>query len=267
MERAAMSDDKLLVEREGPLAWITFNNPAKHNAISLDMWRALGRALEGIAQDREVRCILLRGAGERAFVSGADISEFAGQRRSPKDVAAYDEAADHALGLLQSTPQPSVAMISGYCFGGGVAIALSCDIRIAGSDALFSVPAARLGLGYGWLGTRKLLDVVGPAWAADMLFSARRYGATEALAMGLITQFHPVAELQAQVGAYASTIAENAPLTIQAAKTIIKELSRPSGNADLALCDRLVAECFASEDYAEGAQAFAAKRKPRFVGR
>lgn len=260
-----MENGRLAVERRGMVAWITIDNPSRRNAMSLDMWRQLKKILDEVGDD--TRCIVLRGAGDKAFVSGADISEFADRRRSQEDVTAYDDAADGAMAKLQDMPQPTVAMISGYCIGGGVALALSCDMRLAADSSQFAVPAARLGLGYGAPGLKKLLDAVSVPTALDIMISARRYSAAEALAVGLVNRLHPAEALEQAVGDYAAAIAENAPLTIRAIKRTIKELTRTNSAADLDLCRRLADQCFASDDYMEGLRAFMEKRSPNFLGR
>lgn len=247
------------------IVWIRIDNPAKRNAVSLAMWQELEQILAHI--DEDVRCVVLRGEGEQAFVSGADISEFAGRRRTPEDVAAYDEAADRAMARLYGLAQPTVAMISGYCIGGGMALALSCDIRLASSSAQFAIPAARLGLGYGVMHIKHLLDVAGASNAMDMLASADRYSADEALRMGLVNRIFAIERFNETVGAYVEQIAANAPLTIRAAKHTIRDLVRLPSDTDLAGSEAMIVQCFESDDYAEGIRAFMEKRAPKFLGR
>lgn len=259
-----MSEGRIGFEQRSSIGWITVDNPAKRNAVSLRMWEQLGSLLDGVGAD--VRCLVVRGAGDKAFVSGADISEFAEMRRAPEDVAAYDDAADSAMAKLHEMPQPTVAMISGYCLGGGVALALSCDVRLAAEDSQFAVPAARLGLGYGAAGLKKLLDAVSVPVATDIMVSARRLDAAEALEIGLVNRVFPAEALPEEVEAYAASISANAPLTVRAAKRTIRELAKANPAVDFDLCHRLAAECFASDDYLEGARAFLEKRPPQFKG-
>lgn len=260
-----MSQGTIRFEYQDSIGWITVENPKKLNAISLKMWSELDTVLAAMPEN--CRCIVLRGDGERAFVSGADISEFAERRRSSDDVRSYDEAADAAMRRLHEMPQPTVAMISGYCLGGGVALALSCDVRIAADNSQFAIPAARLGLGYGASGLKKLLDAVGTPSAIDIMASARRIGAEEAWHMGLVNQICAANHLKTVIEDYVTMIARNAPLTVRAAKRTIRELSTIHSAVNLDLCARFAAECFASEDYLEGARAFMEKREPRFTGR
>src|SRR5688572_17598119 len=206
--------EKLVARKEGAIGWIIFNNPARHNAVSLEMWQALPVVLKAYMDDPEVRVIILKGEGEKAFVAGADISQFKEKRSSPEAVAHYNATADEAGKALRSSTKPTIAMIRGYCIGGGTGIAVGCDIRIAAEDARFAVPAAKLGLGYRFDGIRRLADIVGPSFAAEIFFTARQFSAQEALQMGLINRLVPVADLESYTLEYARTIVNNAPLTI-----------------------------------------------------
>jgi enoyl-CoA hydratase/carnithine racemase len=259
--------DKLVAKKENGIGWIVFNNPARHNAVSMEMWQALPIVLDGYAKDPEVRVVILRGEGEKAFVAGADISQFKEKRSSPEAVNAYNAAADNASQALQQCPKPTIAMIRGYCIGGGTAIAIGCDVRIAAEDARFGVPAARLGLGYRFSGIKRLADTVGPAFTAEIFFTARQFTAQEALAMNLINRLVPVAELEQYTRNYAETIVNNAPITIAAVKRALIEYLKDPAERDLALCQKMVDDCYVSADYKEGQTAFMEKRKPAFQGR
>lgn len=260
--------DQLLVETVGAVGWITFNNPAKRNALTVAMWRALPEALDRLEADPAVRVIVLKGAGEKAFVSGADISEFATQRASEADVAAYDRLAEGATERLRAADRPTLAMIRGYCMGGGLGLAIACDMRIAGVGACFAIPAARLGVGYRIGSLKMLVDLVGPAFAGEILLTARRFTADEAARIGLVNRSVPDAALADTVAEYCAAVAGNAPLSMRASKRMIAALSRSgAAGVDPALCDSLVTACFTSADYAEGRTAFMEKRPPRFTGR
>ena len=259
--------DKMIAEKDGPIGWITFNNPARHNAVSMEMWQGLHDIVTDYGRDDAVRVIVLKGAGEKAFVSGADISEFEAKRSSPETIRVYNQTSAQANDALQHVGKPTLAMIRGYCIGGGVALALSCDMRIAADTAKFGVPAAKLGLGYDYAGVRKLAQVVGPAFAKEIFFTARQFDAAEALAMGLINRSIAESELEAYVRDYARTIAANAPLTVASIKTLVGEMQKDESRRDKALCEQVVARCFASADYVEGRTAFMEKRKPVFTGR
>jgi enoyl-CoA hydratase len=259
--------DKLLVEVAGPVATVTFNNPAKRNALSGEIRAALPGVLAALAADQDVRVLVVTGAGDQAFVSGADITEFARQRTSPEARAEFD-ASMAAIGRAWAgLDKPVIAMIRGFCMGGGLLTALQADIRIAADNAQFGIPAARLGLGYGFGGVTALTSLVGPAWTAEILFSARRFSAAEALQMGLVNRVVPGPELEEQVMSLAAAIAGNAPLTIAAAKAAIREAGRSPDRRDLTRVEEMVEACFRSEDYQEGQRAFAEKRPPRFSGR
>lgn len=259
--------DKMIADKEGAIGWITFNNPARHNAVSMAMWEALSEIVSDYAADDAIRVIVVKGAGERAFVSGADISEFEEKRSSPETTRVYNETAQKASKALKDIGKPTIAMIRGYCVGGGVSTAMSCDLRIAAEGASFAVPAAKLGLGYEYEGVRKLMDVVGPSFAKEIFFTARQFTAQEALAMGLVNRLLPADRLEPYVREYAAMIADNAPLTVSSIKTIVAEALKDESSRDRALCQEVVDRCFNSADYREGRQAFMEKRKPRFVGR
>ena len=262
-----LKTDKMLARKDKHVGWITFNNPARHNAVSLEMWQGLADIANDFANDDEIRVVVVNGAGGKAFVSGADISEFAEQRNSAQATEKYDAVAQEGTQALKNLNKPTLAMIDGYCIGGGVAIALNCDMRIAADHSRFAVPAAKLGLGYEYDGVRKLVDVVGPSFAKEIFFTARQFSATEALAMGLINRMVPKADLLAYVLQYAETIAANAPMTVPSIKTIVGELVKDESLRNVPMCDQLVAACFNSADFTEGRTAFMEKRKPVFMGR
>jgi enoyl-CoA hydratase len=259
--------DKLIAAKDNGIGWITFNNPARHNAVSLEMWQALTSTLEAYAADPEVRVIILKGAGDKAFVAGADISQFKEKRSSPEAVEEYNTTADRAGQALQTSPKPTIAMVRGYCIGGGTALAVGCDIRIAADDARFGVPAAKLGLGYRFTGIKRLADVVGPAFTAEIFFTARQFNAQEALQMNLVNRVVPAAELEKFTLDCANAIVNNAPLTIAAVKRSLIEYGRNPAERDMDLCQKMVDACYTSADYKEGQTAFMEKRKPAFQGR
>jgi len=259
--------ERMLAHVEGGIGWMTYNNPARHNAMSYEMQLAVPRILAAFQADPEVHVVLVRGAGEQAFVSGADISEFGGKRTTVAARAEYDDALAAAWRSWREVDKPIIAMIRGYCIGGGLLTAMKADLRIAAEGSQFGVPAAKLGLGYAYGGVEELLAVVGPSWTAEILYSARRISAEEALHIGLVNRVVAPAELEAQVRELAATIAANAPLTVKACKVALREARRDPIDRDVALVDRLVEDCFRSEDYLEGQAAFAEKRPPRFRGR
>jgi enoyl-CoA hydratase len=258
--------ERLLAEVAGPVATVTFNNPGKHNALTADMRAALPGLLTALNADGDVRVIVMTGAGDKAFVSGADISEFGEQRTSAAARASYDQAWAAVNNAWASLDKPVIAMIAGFCMGGGLLTALQADIRIASDDSQFGIPAARLGLGYPVAGVTALMNLVGPAATAEILFSARRFPAAEALRMGLVNQIVPAGLLRETVLSLADSIAGNAPLTVAAAKAAIREAGRPDGRRDLARVQAMVEACFQSADYLEGQRAFAEKRPPAFTG-
>jgi enoyl-CoA hydratase/carnithine racemase len=258
---------RVIAEKQGPVGWLVFNNPERRNAVSLDMWEAIPRVLERFEADPELRVMVLSGAGDKAFVSGADISQFESQRSGAEAVQRYEEIAEGAQLRLQRCDKPVLAMIRGYCLGAGVNIALACDMRIAAEDARFGIPAARMGLGYRVSSTKNLVDTIGPARTREMLITARQYGAAEAERIGLVQRVVPAAGLEAEVLETCAGIAANAPLTMRTAKRIVSELLASPDSFDEAACRALVKECFESSDYKEGRRAFMEKRRPAFQGR
>jgi enoyl-CoA hydratase/carnithine racemase len=258
--------DKIVSSHEGGIAHIQFNNPERRNAVSLEMWEAVGRALDGFAADDRVRVLVLSGAGDKAFVSGADISKFEQERSSTEAIVHYNQVTAVVSAKLVSFPKPTIAQITGSCVGGGVALAVCCDLRICGEGSRFGIPAARLGLGYGFGGINRLVSLVGPSFAKEIFFTARLFAAEEAHRMGLVNRVLPDNEVETYVADYARMITENAPMTVGSAKAIVDETQKDAAERDLAHCAALVEACFASQDYIEGRRAFMEKRTPLFVG-
>jgi len=254
----------ILSATSGSVGTLTFNNPERHNAMSLDMWRGATTALGQFEQDPAVRVIVLTGAGGKAFVSGADISKFDSERATVDAVMEYNAAVDRFSHALEESSKPTIAMIRGYCVGGGVGIAVCCDLRITNDAGRFAVPAAKLGLGYGYANIRRIMDLVGPQFTSELLLTARQFDAAKAAQTGLVNHIVADAEIENYVRDLAETIAGNAPLTVRAVKRIIRELR--NDRPDVAACDALVKQCFESADYREGRAAFMEKRKPVFRG-
>lgn len=261
------ADNSLIVEKRGAVGWITFNNPAKHNAMSLDMWAGLVPSLSAFEADDEIRVVVLTGAGDKAFVSGANIFQFDKLRSSTNAVAEYERVAEGAQNALYNYAKPTVARIKGYCIGGGLNLALCCDVRIACDNSSFAIPAGKMGLGYRMTAIRNLVTVVGPANALDIFLSARRLGSDEALRMGLVQHLANEESFEETVTQYLERLAANAPLTLSVGKKMIRQFQEVPAHIDMEEMRNLVMTCFASEDYQEGKQAFAQKRAPVFKGR
>jgi enoyl-CoA hydratase len=259
--------ERMIARKDGAIGWMLFNNPARHNAVSIDMWRAIPQILSEFERDQAIRVVVLGGVGGKAFVSGADISEFEQKRSSPESILEYNAISGEANAAIIRCSKPTLAMIEGYCIGGGVGVALCCDLRLAADNSRFGVPAAKLGLGYAYGGIKRLADLVGPAFAKEIFFTGRQFDASEALQMGLINRVRPADEVQPYVRDYAQTIAENAPLTIQSVKLSVNEAYKDPENRNLDATQRAVDACFASDDYVEGRIAFMEKRRPIFRGR
>lgn len=262
----ALSTSKILAAVEDGVGWITFNHPERRNAMSLEMWTGLGDAVEALQADPEVRVVVMHGAGGKSFAAGADISEFEQHRANAAQKQRYGEIAARGHRGLAQLDKPLIAMVEGYCIGGGLALALAADVRFATPGSSFGIPAAKLGLGYDYGGLSTLARLVGPSVAKDMLFSARFLAADEALRVGLINFVADGAALQDQVRAYAARIAANAPLTVRAAKLAVRLFERyaAADDQEVAAC---VDRCYDSDDYREGRQAFLDKRSPQFTGR
>ena len=257
--------EKIIARKEGAVGWLIFNNPERRNAVSVDMWEAIPKVFDEFEADPQIRVIVLAGSGDKAFVSGADISQFEKQRSSEDAVQRYEDLAEAAQARLQGCDKPLIAMIRGYCLGGGLNIAVLCDLRIAADDARFGIPAAKMGLGYRASSMKNLVDIVGAAYAREIMITARQFTAAEAKEMGLANRVVPASELESFTRKLCEEIAGNAPLTMRSAKRIIREVVKTE--YDAAKCKAWAKECFDSEDYKEGRKAFMEKRNPAFKGK
>ncbi|MBL6598779.1 MAG: enoyl-CoA hydratase/isomerase family protein [Alphaproteobacteria bacterium] len=266
-EIIAGEEDRLLSEVRDSIAWITFNNPARMNAMSRDMWEGATALLDQYAADPEVRAIVLTGAGDRAFVAGADISKFENERASTDARMAYDRAVTGFHAAQARIAKPTIARVNGYCIGGGLAVAIGCDIRICSEKSTFGVPAAKLGIGYKAKGIKELERLVGPAFTAEIFYTARQFTAEEARIMGLVNRVVPEAELDAALSDLVDRIAVNAPLSIRAVKEALIEHGKLESEQDLSAHYATVEQCGTSDDYTEGRTAFMEKRRPNFTGR
>jgi enoyl-CoA hydratase/carnithine racemase len=264
----SFADNKVLSRKEGRVGYVIYNNVEKHNAVSLDMWEAAVAILDDYRNDPNITVVVVTGAGGKAFVSGADISKFEKERSDEAAVARYSAIVEKSYAAFHEFPKPTIAMIRGYCIGGGMGLATCCDLRICTEGSKFGVPAAKLGLGYAYPGLKRLVDIVGPSFAMEIFYTARQFTAAEAEKMGLVNRIVPDApgELEKYVKDYAETIANNAPLTIKAVKATVAEVMKEDSKRDVKRTQALVDACFKSNDYQEGRKAFMEKRKPVFTG-
>ena len=251
---------------DGAVATVLFSNPAKMNAMTYDMWRAVPKAFAELDANPAVRVIVCAGDGDKAFISGADISQFEKLRGTAEAQTVYNKAGEDAYLAPLNCSKPVIARIRGVCIGGGLGFAASCDLRICSDDSVFRMPAARLGLGYSPSGVRRFMNVLGAANTMDIFMSARKFDAREALRMGFVSQVAPAAALEKAVADYCKLVAENAPLTVAAAKVAVQQWQKDEKDRDLARAMKLVEACFASEDHKEGRKAFMQKRTPEFKG-
>src|SRR5687767_8259972 len=258
-----MSDD-ILVEQKGPIATVVINRPQQRNAISLAMWAELARVTEGLVKDDSVRAIVYRGAGTEAFASGADIKEFPESRKDAESAQRYNATTAQAYAAVRECPKPTIAMIYGFCMGGAVGLAIACDLRFAAEGSKFGIPAARLSIVYPSEAIAQLVDLVGPAYAKDILFSARTVSDREALAIGLIQRLVPAADLEATTYDYLRLVADNAPLSVRGSKVTIQAYLAGFTDDSRARLRALSMEAASSEDYREGTRAFLEKRRPTF---
>ncbi len=266
MSRMEFAQGKILANVADGVGRVVFNQPEKRNAMSVDMWAGMGSAMDLFAADAAVRCVVLEGAGDKAFVSGADISQFEQNRANADAQRDYDRLTGAGRAKLAAFRKPVLAKIRGFCMGGGLGIAMSADLRIASDDSQFGIPAAKLGIAYGFDMVRALVDLVGPAHAHMILMTGERFGAAEAERIGLVNRVVPVAALEATVAGLAATMAANAPLPLTTNKQTVKAVLQDRADRDMDAFRAAMADCFDSADYREGHRAFMEKRKPAFTG-
>ncbi|KJC61556.1 enoyl-CoA hydratase [Bradyrhizobium sp. LTSPM299] len=263
----SLADSKILQSVVDGVGVITFNNPDKRNAMSLEMWEGFGQALTALRDDPGVRVVILVGAGDKAFVSGADISQFEKTRHNAEASEEYSRRSAAQRALFADYPKPTIACIRGFCLGGGMQVAMAADIRVSGASGQFGIPAAKLGIAYGYDGLRHLVSLVGPSWARLIMYTGMRIDSTEALRIGLVDRVLPDAELWDATMEIARTISGNAPLAIKAAKITIAQVLKDPDDRDMAAIKQVGIDCMDSEDFREGRRAFMDKRKPEFKGR
>ena len=259
--------DHILLRQDGPIATVTFNRPEMRNAINLAMWGEIARVTEALSKDDAIRGVVFRGAGTDAFASGADISEFKENRKDTETALRYNATTAAAYAAIRECPKPTVAMIYGFCMGGAMGVAMGCDLRFAAEGSKYGIPAAKLSIIYPQESIGQLVDLVGPAWAKDILFSARTLSDQEALRIGFIQRLVAAADLEKTTYEYLTQVAENAPLSVRGSKLTIQAHLAGFTDQSRARLRRLALETFESEDYKEGTRAFLEKRRPKFQGR
>ena len=262
-----MTDERIIGRTDGAVGHVIFNNPAKLNAVSLDMWEGMHALLTRYAEDPAIRVVVASGAGGKAFMSGADISKFESERANMEAQKRYDAISSRSYDLMYNFPKPTIAKVMGYCIGGGMNFAGCCDLRFCNEGARFGVPAAKLGLGYGYERIRRLAESIGLPKTLEVIYTGRQFSAQEALDMGFVQRVVPDGELDSAVDELANSIAQNAPLTIALAKASAREVGKPESKRDLGRLDAMTKACFDSQDYEEGRKAFMEKRKPKFQGK
>lgn len=258
---------QLISRKQGAIGTVVLSNLEKHNAMSFDMWSGLPAAIEAFDRDPDIRVIVLEGDGDKAFVSGSDISQFESQRTGPDATERYNRAVEQAHLAAARCGKPVVAKIKGICIGGGIGLAASCDVRLCADNARFRIPAARIGIGYPTAGLARLLPLLGPQNTLEILFSARYFLADEALRMGLVAHVWPAAEFDSKANEWLTLVSQNAPLTLAAIKRSVHEMVARPGTPPSAEAEAAIAACFGSSDYKEGTRAFMEKRVPDFQGR
>jgi enoyl-CoA hydratase len=266
-KQKSYAEGKILKHVTDGVGVVTFNNPDKRNAMSLDMWEGLGHALTELRDDKHVRVVILVGAGDKAFVSGADISQFEKTRNNAAASEQYSKKSSVQRALLANYPKPTISCIRGFCLGGGMQVAMLTDIRIASQDSQFGIPAAKLGIAYGYDGLRHLVCLVGPSWARLLMYTGMKIDSAEALRIGLVDRVVPNDELRDATMEIANTISGNAPLAIQAAKITIAQVLKDPADRNMDAIKKIGAACMDSEDFREGRRAFMEKRKPQFKGK
>ena len=262
-----LNTKKMIARAEDGVGWMIFNNPERRNALAHEMRLAMVEILGAYAADDGIGAVVMAGAGGKAFVSGADISEFEERRSSPEQIAEFNEVGRQVNVAFENLEKPLIAMIQGFCIGGGLATALKADMRYASTDSQFGIPAVKLGLGYDAGSVKALADFVGPAYAGEILMTGRRFDAAEALRMGLVNDVVEPDKLEQRVMETARMIAGNAPLTVRSMKVNVRATRQDPDQRDEARCQELVDACFNSEDYIEGRRAFMEKRPPEWKGR